>query len=262
MGLPRWHSSKESVCQCRRCKRHGFNSWVRMIAWRRNGNPLWYSFLGNPMDRNGLQSMGFQRVGHNWATEHTHTLESNRYLCSAAAAAVAAAKSLQSCPTLCDPIDSSPPGFPSLGFSRQEYWSGLLFPSPTHESEKWKWSHLVVSDSSDPMDCSLPGSSIHGITLHLAYAKKKKKKCLLQLQDTNMPRVPISAHGLTNLGALEPSPSASNWKCQHCHPTFKTYPKSVPFSPFPWLSLPLVPLFLSHLDHSSSNLFKSCLSSV
>ena len=90
----------------------------------------------------------------------------------------AAAKSLQSCPTLCDPIDSSPPGStipgilqartlewvaisfsnvgkwkvkvkslshvqllaipwtaahqapPSLGFSRQEYWSGVLLPSP------------------------------------------------------------------------------------------------------------------------------------
>ena len=49
---------------------------------------------------------------------------------------------------------------PSLGFSRQEHWSGLPFPSPMHESEKWKWSRSVVSD---PMDCSLPGSSIHGI---------------------------------------------------------------------------------------------------
>ena len=49
----------------------------------------------------------------------------------------AAAKSLQSCPTLWDPIDGSPPGCPpSLGFSRQEHWSGLLFPSPMHESEK------------------------------------------------------------------------------------------------------------------------------
>ena len=55
-------------------------------------------------------------------------------------AAAAAAKSLQSCPTLCDPIDGSPPGSPSLGFSRQEHWSGLPFPSPMHESEKWKWS--------------------------------------------------------------------------------------------------------------------------
>ena len=51
----------------------------------------------------------------------------------------AAAKSLQSCPTLCDPIDGSPPGSPSLGFSRQEHWSGLPFPSPMQESEKWKW---------------------------------------------------------------------------------------------------------------------------
>ena len=36
---------------------------------------------------------------------------------------------------------------PSLGFSRQEHWSGLPFPSPMHESEKRKWSRSVVSDS-------------------------------------------------------------------------------------------------------------------
>ena len=110
--------------------------------------------------------------------------------------AAAAAKSLQWCPTLCDPIDGSPPGSPvprilqerrlewvaisfsnawnlknkvkslshvrllatpstaahqappSLGFSRQEHWSGLPFPSPMHESEKIKWSRSVMSDSS------------------------------------------------------------------------------------------------------------------
>ena len=39
---------------------------------------------------------------------------------------------------------------PSLGFSRQEHWSGSPFPSPMHESEKWKWSRSVVSDSSRP----------------------------------------------------------------------------------------------------------------
>ena len=39
---------------------------------------------------------------------------------------------------------------PSLGFSRQEYWSGLPFPSPLHESEKWKWSRSVVSDFATP----------------------------------------------------------------------------------------------------------------
>ena len=51
----------------------------------------------------------------------------------------------------------------SLGFSRQEHWSGLPFPSPMHQSEKWKWSHSVMSDSSDLMDCRPPGSSVHGI---------------------------------------------------------------------------------------------------
>ena len=39
---------------------------------------------------------------------------------------------------------------PSLGFSRREQWSGLPFPSPMHESEKWKWSHAVLYDSSWP----------------------------------------------------------------------------------------------------------------
>ena len=39
---------------------------------------------------------------------------------------------------------------PSMGFSRQEHWSGLPFLSPMHESEKWKWSHSIVSDSSRP----------------------------------------------------------------------------------------------------------------
>ena len=67
----------------------------------------------------------------------------------------AAAKSLQSCLTLCDPTDGSPPGSPSLGFSRQEHWSGLPFPSLMHESEKCKWSRSVVSDLSDPMDLVL-----------------------------------------------------------------------------------------------------------
>ena len=39
MGLPRWHSGKESTCQCRRCKRRGFNPWVKKIPWRRKWQP-------------------------------------------------------------------------------------------------------------------------------------------------------------------------------------------------------------------------------
>ena len=122
-----------------------------------NGYPLQYSCLGNPMDRGvwWVTVHGFARVRH-----------------------TATARSLQSCPTLCDPIDGSPPGSPvpgilqartlewvaisfsnagkwkvkvmslsrvwllatpwttayqappSMGFSRQEYWSGVPLPSP------------------------------------------------------------------------------------------------------------------------------------
>ena len=113
------------------------------------------------------------------------------------AAAAAAAKSLQSCPTLCDPIDGSPPGSPvpgilqartpewvaisfsnawkwkvkvkslsrvrlsatpwtaahqappSMGFSRQEYWSGVPLPSLRESIEKGKkpdfWSQNILA---------------------------------------------------------------------------------------------------------------------
>ena len=71
------------------------------------------------------------------------------------------AKSLQSCPTLCDPIDGSHQAPPSLGFSRQEHWSGLPSPSPMHQSE----SEVTQSCPTlrDPMGCSPPGSSVHRI---------------------------------------------------------------------------------------------------
>ena len=48
---------------------------------------------------------------------------------------------------------------PSLGFSRQEHWSGLPFPSLMRESEVAQSCPTL----SDPMDCSLPGSSVHRI---------------------------------------------------------------------------------------------------
>ena len=46
--------------------------------------------------------------------------------------AAAAAKSLQSCPTLCNPEMTAHQAPPCLGFSRQEHWSGLPFPSPLY----------------------------------------------------------------------------------------------------------------------------------
>ena len=78
-------------------------------------------------------------------------------------AAAAAAKWLQSCLTLCDPIDSSLPGSTVSGIlqARTLEWVAISF------SNAWKWkvkvkllSHVGLSD---PMDCSLQGSSIPGI---------------------------------------------------------------------------------------------------
>ena len=65
--------------------------------------------------------------------------------CSTGAAAAAAAKSLQLCPTLCDPIDGSPPGSPVPGIlqARVLEWVAISFSNVW----KWKWSHSVVSDS-------------------------------------------------------------------------------------------------------------------
>ena len=80
--------------------------------------------------------------------------------------AAAAAKSLQSCPTLCDPIDGSPPGSPVPGIlqARTLEWVAIAFSNAW--KWKWKWSRSVGKWSptlSDPMDCSLPGSCVHGI---------------------------------------------------------------------------------------------------
>ena len=74
------------------------------------------------------------------------------------AAAAAAAKSLQSCPTLWDPTDGSPPGSPVPGIlqARTLEWVAISFSN----TSKWKVKLKLLSR--DPMDCSLPGSSIHG----------------------------------------------------------------------------------------------------
>ena len=76
-------------------------------------------------------------------------------------AAAAATASLQSCPTLCDPWDGSPPGSPVPGIlqARTLEWVAISF------SNAWKWKVKVKSCLTlrDPMDCSPPGSSVHGL---------------------------------------------------------------------------------------------------
>ena len=70
----------------------------------------------------------------------------------------------QSCPTLHDPMDCSLPGS-SMGFSRQEYWSGVPLPSPTiflaaAAAAKSLQSCLTLCD---PIDGSPSGSAVPGI---------------------------------------------------------------------------------------------------
>ena len=76
-------------------------------------------------------------------------------------AAVAAAKSLQSCPTLCDPIDDSPPGssVPGILQARTLEWVAISF------SNAWMHAKSLQSCPTlwDPVDNSPPGSSVHGI---------------------------------------------------------------------------------------------------
>ena len=74
-------------------------------------------------------------------------------------AAAAAAKSLQSCPTLCDPIDGGPPGSPSLGFSRQEHF--LLQCMKGKSESEVAQSYPTLRD---PMDCSPAGSPSTGFS--------------------------------------------------------------------------------------------------
>ena len=76
------------------------------------------------MDREAWQATvhGVTRVGHDLATKLLLLLLSH-------------SSRVRLCET---PETAAHQAPPSLGFSRQEHWSGLPFPPPVHESEKWK----------------------------------------------------------------------------------------------------------------------------
>ena len=67
--LPRWHSGKESTCQCRRCERPGFIPGLGRSRGIGNSNPLQYSCLENSFDRGAWRAI-VQEV----ATSDIHTL--------------------------------------------------------------------------------------------------------------------------------------------------------------------------------------------
>ena len=77
-------------------------------------------------------SRGEHESGH-WHSLAEFTASHAHFLTKAAAAVLSHFSCVQLCAT---PSMAAPQAPPSLGFSRQEHWSGLPFPSPMHEREK------------------------------------------------------------------------------------------------------------------------------
>ena len=103
---------------------------------------------------------------------------------------------------------------PSLGFSRQEHWSGLPFPSPMHEREKWKWSRSVMSYSLWPHGLQptrllhpwdFPGKST-GVGCHCLlhwHLVKSSRSCPILCNSMDCNPRGSSVHGLLQARILE-----------------------------------------------------------
>ena len=83
-------------------------------------------------------------------------------------AAIATAKSLQSCPTLCDPIDVSPPGSPIPGIlqARTLEWVAISF------SNAWKWKVKVKSFSCVQLLVT-PWTAAHQAPLSMGFSRQE-----------------------------------------------------------------------------------------
>ena len=102
-----------------------------------------------------------------------------RYKPQLSLVAAAAAKSLQSCPTLCDPIDGNPPGFPVLGIlqARTLEWVAISF------SNAWKWKVKVKSPSRVRL-FGTPWTAAYQAPLSMGFSRQEYWSgvhCLLQL---------------------------------------------------------------------------------
>ena len=109
-----------------------------------HGKPLQFSCLENPKERGAWWTtvLGVAR-SQTWLkrrSKHMHVINSLLLLLLL----LSRFSHVRLCVTLETAAHQAPP---SPGFSRQEHWSGLPFPFPIHESEKWKWSRSVMSDS-------------------------------------------------------------------------------------------------------------------
>ena len=107
-----------------------------------HGNPFQYSCLENPHGQRSLASYSSWSWKESDITERLSTAQDKVLIeMDLDGFAVAAAKQLQSCLTLCDPIDGSPPGSSVLGIlqARTLEWIAISF------SNAWKWKMKVKS---------------------------------------------------------------------------------------------------------------------
>ena len=127
----------------------------RIIIWHSNSVPT---------PKRNKNRFPYKNVYTNCYSSIIHyslKVERPKYTSTAAAAVAAAAKSLQSCPTLCDPIDGSPPGSSVPGILQARILEGVAISfSNACMHAKSLQSCLTLCN---PMDSSPPGSSIHGI---------------------------------------------------------------------------------------------------
>ena len=130
-----------------------------------NGSPLQYSCLENPMDR-----------GAWWATVHG-VIESWSRLSDQTTTnmcvhtqwnTAAAAKSLPSCPTLCNPIDGSPPGslVPGILQARTLEWVAISF------SNAWKWK-VKVKPFSRVRPSATPRTAAHQAPPSMGFSRQE-----------------------------------------------------------------------------------------
>ena len=93
MGLPTWHSGKESACKCRRYERHVFDPWAGKISWNRTWQHAPVFLPGKFHEQKSLAGYSLRqcRAEHDWwLSRHTH--------CS---------KLLQPSPAHCNPMRCS-----------------------------------------------------------------------------------------------------------------------------------------------------------
>ena len=131
-----------------------FRSYTRSQRWCKYGSLyVPYKHLGIPSRGSGIvfENLSFEDRSLKFVSQHFHLSVCKILKSSSLWGLLLLLLSHFSRVRLCaTPETAAHQAPPSLGFSRQEHWSGLPFPSPMHEKEKWKWSRSVVSDSSRP----------------------------------------------------------------------------------------------------------------